>query len=314
MGWIRTIVGDLTTLSVLVSLVTYYLAANKTWQVKHERPVAASISIASYGVYLVTTIFFAANMLLTSAPWQTMAETAFSLVNTVFLLAVGLSLWVPGERSKGLRRLLSESLRSERRHLGALAKALAHPSGSRRVVDILTQIAVIDGTPDDREKAFVQVFAGAWGIHIDWHEVQRRGAAPAQQRFAELRRDVEAYLGLAPPEEQALQLAELIGLLVHSDETVTDSEALISGELRALLQRYGGKGDRSVYEVHLVPRSPAQEEAMKVQFPDLKRRVLPSGPVAVAATCYSPEYAEVVRRQCDPSIYAAVTRVEKGEP
>jgi hypothetical protein len=308
---LRSVVGDLTTISVIVSLVTYYLAANKQWQVKHERAVAASISITSNGLYLITTTFFALNMVLTSAPWQTMAETAFSLLNTVFAVLVGLSFWVPGERRKGFFRLLAESLRSERKHLGALAKAFTHASGARKIVDILTEVAFVDGAVEDKEKAFIKVFADAWDIRIDWAEAARRAATKTDQRYAQLRRDVEAYLAVSPPTAQALQLADLIARLVNADEKVTDEEALISAELGALLEQYAGKRDKVVYEVHLVPQSAAQDQAMAVAFPQMKRRMMPSGPVAVAATCYSPEYAEIVRAQLSSlNFYTAVTRVD----
>ena len=281
---VRFIVSWLTTLSVFVSMATYYLAVNKTWQVKHERPVAASISIASYAVYLVTTTFFILNMLLTSAPWQTIAETILALCNTLFLLAIGLSWWVPGERTKGLWRLLSESLRSERRHLGALAKALTHPAGSQRIIDILTQVAMIDGITDDREKRFIQFFADSWNVRIDWDDVVRRAAAITGPRYAQLRHDVEAYLETTPPKAQALQLADLVVRLINADEHVTEAEALVSTELGALLEQYGEARDRIVYEVHLVPQSPQQAEAMMAAFPHLPRRLLASGPIAVAAT------------------------------
>jgi hypothetical protein len=316
---VRTVVDALTTVSVAISLVTYYLAANKQWQVKHERAVAASISVSSNGLYLVTTTFFALNMLLTSAPWQTMAETAFALVNTVFLLAIGISLWVPGERSKGVWQLLRESLRSERRHLGALATAMTHPRSSRAIIDILTQVATIDGVVDAREKAFVNVFASSWGIRIDWAEVARDADLPSGQKHTRLRRGVEAYLAGTPPKAQALQLADLLSRLIQADEQVTEPEALIAAEIGAHLQHYGEEldgeaRDRVVYEVHLVPQSPAQAEAMATTFPRMKRRVLPSGPVGVAATCFSPEYAETVRDQfARLEWYTAVSKVTRTE-
>jgi hypothetical protein len=95
---------------------------------------------------------------------------------------------------------------------------------------------------------------------------------------------------------------------------VTEAEALITAELGALLEHYGEEGDGTVYEVHLVPQSPAQVEAMAAAFPKMKRRALASGPVGVAATCYSAEYAEVIRGQyAGHGIYTAVTRVGAAE-
>jgi hypothetical protein len=46
----------------------------------------------------------------------------------------------------------------------------------------------------------------------------------------------------------------------------------------------------------------------------MKRRVLPSGPVGVAATCFSPEYAETVRDQfARLEWYTAVSKVTTTE-
>ena len=243
---VRAVVDALTTVSVVISLVTYYLAANKQWQVKHERAVAASISVSSNGLYLVTTTFFALNMVLTSAPWQTMAETALALVNTVFLLAVGISLWVPGERSKGVWRLVRESLRSQRRHLGALAKAMTHPWSSHAIIDILTGVATIDGIVDAREKAFINVFANSWGIRVDWSEVAKGGDLPARPEVPlQLRRGAAAYLAGTPPKAQALQLADLLSRLIQADDRVTQHEALIATEIGAHLQHYGEEREAS---------------------------------------------------------------------
>ncbi|MGH7437981.1 MAG: TerB family tellurite resistance protein [Polyangiaceae bacterium] len=307
---VRAVVDALTTVSVVISLVTYYLAANKQWQVKHERAVAASISVSSNGLYLVTTLFFALNMMLTSAPWQTEVETALALVNTVFLLAIGISLWVPGERPKGVWRLLRESLRSERRHLGALAKAMTHPWSSRAIIYILARVAAIDGVVDAREKAFIELFASSWGIRVDWTEVDEQGELRPEQKYARLRRGIADYLAAEPPKTQALQLADLLLRLVQADGRVTETEALIVAELGAHLQQYAEEGERVLYEVHLVPQSQSQADAMSAAFPRMKRRVLPSGSVGVAATCYSPEYAETVRDQyAGLEWYTAVTRV-----
>jgi hypothetical protein len=311
---VRTVVDALTTVSIAISLVTYYLSANKQWQVKHERAVAASISITSNGLYLMTTALLALNMALTSAPWQTEAETAFSLVYTAFMTAIGLSVWVPGERSKSLWRRVRESLRSERMHLGALAKALTQPSGARAILDTLARVAAVDGVVDDREKAFIKVFADSWGIDVDWDEVARTAAGSAKQRYAQLRRDIEGFLDTEPPPAQALQLADILIRLINADDKITDQEALIGAELGARLEQYAGERDAAVYEVHLVPRSPAQEELLATAYARLPRKLLPGGPVAVAATCYSQEYAEMVRRQYrSVNVYTAVRKVDPDE-
>ena len=303
-------VGVLTSISVAVSLVTYYLAANKTWQVKHEQVVASSISLASYGLYAVVAAINLANLVLTRSAWQTVVEYALTIVSTLFTITVGLGWWVPGQRQKGVSRLLLDSLKSEPRHLGALAQALTHPDGAGRIVDILKRMAVIDGRLDARERAVVQLFADTWGIAIDWAEVAARRPESTEAEFAAIRADIEAYLASAPPIDQALQLAELIVRLVNADGEVTREEGVIARELESLLHQYAGAGDGTTWEIHLVPQSREEEDAMRAAHPLLTCRSRGGGNIFVAAVCSSREYAELVRSQFSAAkYYAAVARV-----
>jgi hypothetical protein len=167
---------------------------------------------------------------------------------------------------------------------------------------------------DAREKTFINLFANSWGIRVDWPEVVKGGSLPPSQKFAQLRRHIDAYLAASPPKAQALQLADLLSRLIHADQRVTEAEALIAAEIGAHLEQYGEERDRVVYEVHLVPQSQAQAEAIAAAFPRMQRRVLPSGAVGVAATCYSPEYAEIVRDQFSGlDWYTAVSKVTAAE-
>jgi hypothetical protein len=170
---------------------------------------------------------------------------------------------------------------------------------------------MVDGKLDDREKAFIEVFARSWDLDVDWAAIRVLSAVPANQKYAKLRESIEDYLAGAPPKAQALQVADILSRLVQADEKVTEAETLIGAELTALLEYYSQEGARVVYEVHLVPQSPAQLQAMAAAYPKMDRRVLPSGTVGVAATCYSAEYAEVVRAEyAGTAFYTAVKRVD----
>ncbi len=53
---------------------------------------------------------------------------------SVFLIFVGMSLWVPGERQKGFWTLIKETLNLERREAGDLAKSFLKPSGAKNLL------------------------------------------------------------------------------------------------------------------------------------------------------------------------------------
>ena len=310
----RAVIGFLTSVSVVVSFVTYYLSWNKTWQHKHEAPVAASISVASSVIYLAVTGVQLLNLLLTNAPWQTTFEYVMAEVGAVFLLVVGAGWWVPHKRQQGLGQLLLSSLRSERQQLGVLARALAYPTGSRKIIAILASLALLDDSLDARELALIQLFADAWGVRVDWRAIKKASLGSAAVRYERLHRLTEDYLALTPPPRQAIQLVDLIRKLANADTEVSGPEAAIIVELTGLLETYAGHFGKIMYEIHLVPQSSAQLDAIKTSMPGLEERSLPGGLILIAGRYFALEYAHVVQdRYQQLGCYSAVVQVRQTE-
>lgn len=297
METLRAIVDFFASISLVISLITLYLSWNKTWGVKHERAVAESVSLSSNLIYLLPSLFATLNEVWNGVTWQTGVEYVIGYADILFFMLIGLGWWVAGERQKGLWRLLRENLRTERQRLGDLASAFIRPASAGTILDLLTQLALIDETLEAKEKKFIQAFAEAWSIQLDWETIAHRPRLAGAAKYTHLRRYVADYLATSPPPEQALQLADILTKLVQADDRVAEAESLIVSELTGLLERYAGTHRQAVYEVQLVPLNPEQAEAMALAFPQMDKRALHGGVVLVAGTYFSRPYAELIRRQ-----------------
>lgn len=297
METLRAIVDFFASISLIISLITLYLSWNKTWGVKHERAVAESVSLSSNLIYLLPSLFATLNEVWSGVTWQTGVEYFIGYADIAFFMLIGLGWWVAGERQKGFWRLLKDNLRTERQRLGDLAKSFIRPANAGTILDLLTHLALIDETLETKEQRFVQAFAEAWGLQLDWAAIAQRPRPTGPARYAQLRRYVADYLATTPPLKQALQLAHVLNQLVQADDRVAESEALIVSELTGLLERYGGTDSHTVYEVQLVPLNREQAEALTVAFPHMEKRALLGGEIFIAGAYFSRPYAELIRRQ-----------------
>ncbi len=297
METLRAVVDFFASISLIISLVTLYLSWNKTWGVKHERAVAESVSLSANLIYLIPSLFATLNEVWSGVTWQTGVEYVMGYAEIVFFMLIGLGWWVTGERQKGFWRLLKENLRTERQRLGDLAKSLIRPTNAGNILDLLTHLALIDETLESKEKQFIQAFAEAWAIELDWAAMAQRPRPAGPAKYTHLRRAVADYLATTPPPEQALQLADVLNKLVNADAQIAEAETLIVSELTGLLERYAGADGQTVYEVHLVPLNREQADAMTLAFPQMDQRALHGGEVFVAGAYFSRPYAELIRRQ-----------------
>jgi hypothetical protein len=310
MQTVRAVVDFFASISLVISLITLYLSWNKTWGVKHERAVAESVSLSSNLIYLIPSLFATLNEAWSGITWQTGVEYVIGYLDIAFFMLIGLGWWVAGERQKGVGRLLRENLRTERQRLGDLARAFIRPASAGTILDLLTHLALIDETLETKEKKFIQAFAEAWSLQLDWEALARRPRPSGPAKYAHLRQYVSQYLATTPPPKQALQLADIVTKLVRADDQVTEAETLIVSELTGLLERYAGTNGQIVYEVHLVPLNQAQAEAMALAFPQMDRRALHGGEVWVAGSYFSRPYAELLRRQyLELNFYTAVVEI-----
>ncbi len=287
-------VSILAFLSIGFSLTEAYLKANQIWKRKHERLVVESISVTAQLVSLFPLSIFSLNYLFQRQYVGLMDSTIFATL-AVFNIIVGMSFWVPGERKKGFWTLIKETLNLERKEAGDLAKSFLKPSGAQKIINILTQVAMIDEVLDPREKQFIQSFADHWNINFSWDSLTKNRIADTAINIINLRQDVTDYLATSPPQKQVSELKDIINALINIDEEVSEQEKLIMGELDGLLSGYISQQPNAArYHVIVVPQNQRQVQVVTTSLPELIRYEIGEGFAYHSSPFYSKEYANVI--------------------
>ncbi|NEQ37897.1 MAG: TerB family tellurite resistance protein [Okeania sp. SIO3I5] len=267
---------------------------NPIWKRKHERVVAESQSVTGNLLSFTIGTIFAFNSLFTGEYVSFIDNILFNGL-ALFYILVGMSLWVPGERKKGFWTLIKETLNFERKEAGDLAKSFLKPSGAKKIINILSQVAMIDEVIDPREKEFIQSFADHWGINFTWDNLTTNRMADASVNLINLRQDVTDYLATSPPQKQVSELKDIIDALVNIDEEVSDKERLIMGELDGLLSEYISQQPNSArYHVIVAPQNERQIQIVTTSLPELIRYEVGEGFAYNSGPFYSKEYADII--------------------
>ena len=292
----QKVVYVLAFLSLGFAFAEVYLTSNKLWTRKHETEVAESISVTAEIMGLVPGMVYALNYFF-EQQWQGMIDSLLYICLGVFTIMLGIKFWVEGERQKGLWTLFKQAFQQDREEAGNLAKSFLKPSGAKKIIKILGQIALIDEEIDPREKEFIQSFADNWNIDFDWEELTSKRTDGSHVSYVKLREDVADYLATTPPEKQVSQLKDVITALVNIDEEVSEQEQLILAELNGLFARYLDQHHNlEVYHVVVVPRSDRQSEVIATSFPELSQYSVPEGHAYHSGPFYSKQYAQII---CD---------------
>ncbi|MGB3511022.1 MAG: hypothetical protein WBA93_17675 [Microcoleaceae cyanobacterium] len=290
----QKIISVLAFLSIGFSLTEIYLTINPVWKRKHEPLVAESISVSGNLISLIPGFLFAVNFLL-SGEYIGFIDTILFAGLAVFEIFVGISLWVPGERKKGLWALIKQTLNLERKEAGDLAKSFLKPSGAKKIINILSQVAMIDEVIDPREKQFIQSFADHWDIHFSWEKFTNNQTGNSSVNLINLRQDVNDYLATSPPQKQVSELKDIIDALVNIDEEVSEKERLIMGELDGLLSEYiSQESNAARYHVIVVPQNERQIQVVTTSLSELTRYEVGEGFAYNSGPFYSKEYADVI--------------------
>ncbi|MEB3340294.1 MAG: hypothetical protein VKJ25_05870 [Okeania sp.] len=281
-------------LSIGFSLTEVYLTVNQIWKRKHERVVVESISVTAQLVSLMPGFIFALNYFF-NGEYIGLIDTTLFAGLAVFYILVGMSLWVPGERKKGFWTLIKETLKFERKEAGDLAKSFLKPSGAKKNINILSQVAMIDEVIDPREKEFIQSFADHWGIKFSWENLTINKQVNSAVNLINLRQDVADYLVTSPPQKQVSELKDIIDALVNIDQEVSEQEKLIMGELDGLLSEFISQEPNAArYHVVVVPQNERQIQVVTTSLPELSKYQVGEGFAYHSSPFYSKEYADVI--------------------
>lgn len=276
--------------SLGLAVVQAYLVVNKVWRRKHEVAVCEAQSLASNVLGLATSVPWIVKYVRDGEPVNAAVGLVW-LALTVFFTLLALGIWVPSSRREPLRVRIVRALRSEGVEAGELVASLFRPAGRDLLVEILNEIALVDGALDERERAFVVTFASAWGVPFTPPEPGKHAADPVK-----LQRATERYLALRPPREQVARLREIVGRLAEADRRVSDREGLVVREVFARLDAYlDARGATAPFPVYVVPQREAHEIALASLLPDVPLVDFRGGRAVCVGRYHSEPYAALVR-------------------
>lgn len=310
---VKMVFDVLAYVAVLLTLFQIYFVLNKLWSRKHEKMVAESISVSAMFISILINCFFGFKNIMGNGLPQLTANIIWigcSIVTTM----VGIGFWVVSAdgQKKSFFKLLKQALKLETQEAGDLAKAFFKPSSAEKVLDILGQLAMIDNELAEEEKKFIQSFADAWGININWDHIEKNFGTNNGYGYQTLRKSMKDYLSTNPPQQQASQLADVITLLVNVDSVVTAEEELMHAELNGLINKYLGQGDVDVFNAVVVPQNQEQEIRHKELLGELKRIRFAGGFAYVSESFYSYKYAETVcEKYRATNLFSVVVNVNK---
>ena len=292
-------------LSLLLILIEAYLTINKIWIRKHEAMVADSVSVSAQLLALATGFPFVMLYINEGAYEGAMADGVMLLVNFA-MIAIGIGIWVEGRRDLGVWGKLKKSLRLERREAGALLGDILRPVGASDVLQMLLDMALIDGEFDERERRFIEELARSWNIDFDSLMTAPERSPERRRSFSELRAVLQQYLAKSPPAEQVSQLGDVLAVLISIDDSVSPEEQMMMEELGGMISGYISGSDEAGHHVFIAPQSLAQEAALQEIMPDSKKELRLGGEVLVVGRYHSRAYAQMVRDRYRDAGYLTV--------
>ena len=311
MGWIQSTLSLLAYCSLGFVVAEIYLTLNKLWTRKHETQVVESISPMSKLVGLIPLTVFAIDGGL-KREWEVMIFNGLWILALVVQLLIGIGLWEVGRRRISLWVMLRRALSQERSELGGLLKALVQPTGARQIIDILGQLATIDGHLDQAERELIQTFANHWQISLDWQAICGHLQANASLRLRSLSQAVTSYLELNPPKDQTRQLADLVVLIIRADGKVSVEEEITLAETTNQLNGYANGSSAAYHYVNIVTRSDEQAGALMGLLDHVVERQVAGGTTYLAGPYFSDLYAERVAKQYRALGFFAIMLDQEG--
>lgn len=280
---------------LVATVVIAYLGTNKIWKRKHEKSVAQSISLVARGIGIATNII----LLFNAFPSVLLAANfAIWLTVEIVLVLIGSGLWVAGEQKKSFWQRIKEALKLESEEAGDLAKSLFSPSNAENVLTILGRLALVDNQLDKKEKEILQSFANDWNVNFDPEKIGHLEESDQFSSYDRLRKDLDEYLKLSPPDQQVSQLADIMQSLIKIDGDVSHQEELIVEELLGLINRYLDKHEEdNRYYIAIVPQDTEQETAIKSLISDSVKKKVAGGMAYVNGPYFSRKYSEILSEQ-----------------
>lgn len=296
--WYMTMIDIFVNISLVITLLYVYLRINKIWKRKNDREVAESQSLAGLTIYIINCILWVSYYIFVEPDTKSMLDTSIYIFEGSIFFLIGTGLWVKGQRSAGLWKLIRQSLKLERKEADYLLKRFFKPKHADVIINILHQLAMIDEELDDKEREIISIFAKEWNIDYSVEKLNKERTVGTEGNYIRLRNSVMNYLEQEPPIEQVAQLKDLIDELIKADDKVSAEEELISSELLPLIENYLTSENKiKKYHVIIVPQRPEHDLKIIELVPDSYKVETAGGVAYTMGTFYSYQYADMICRQ-----------------
>lgn len=296
-------------ISVVIAAVSNYLIINKLWSRRMKKDVAESISISAALLGLATAFPFFIEFVLVDQNWAAASKQAIGILTGFVFVTVGSGIWVTEFRGQGFFRLFGRALNLERQESADLLKALVQPAGAQELIRVFEAMASVDKHVDAREIKIIEDFAKRW--HVTPPALEEGAASGGHHGdVLALRRSVEDYLQVSPPDDQAMELLDVLHIFVQADGRITSEEEMVLEEITGMISGYvSPEGGGGLFEVVIVPQNEEQRTAATALFPGIEPKPMRGGVVYSVGHYFSPRYADVV---CDKYIALGLftTRVD----
>jgi len=281
-------------LSLGLSLLQFYLRANKIWKRKHEKEVAESQSIAGLSLLMLNCLLWVVYYII-EKDYSSILDTTIIIAETSVFLLISTGFWVKRRQGMSIWALIKLALNLEKQEADYLLKKFFKPHKADMIINLLHQLAMIDENLDEKEKELIQMFADEWRISYSPEKMNNERAEKKDNPFISLRNTLTEYLSQNPPTEQAGQLQDLMNELIAADDKVSVEEELIISELMGLIDQYlDNEKKREMYHVIIVPQDPSHEETIKIISPNSEKINTAGGIAFSVESFYSLKYAQMV--------------------
>ncbi len=303
--------------SVAIGVLGSYLTLNKIWTRKSDKNVAKSVSIFAAILGIFSTIPFLIKYGLIDAEYKGAVKALVSIIVGVVFLLIGSGYWVRNRKKpESLWSKFKKAMKLEKQEAGDLVKALLMPSGANKMLNILRQLALIDNRIDEKEFAFIDMFAKSWNIPFERSDLNTvRKDHSTEAGYIELRFSVTDYLNIEPPVEQSAHLRDVLNALAKADKKISEEEKFVLNEINATLDSYANnQTDQVQFEVVIAPQSGDQEDLIKSILPNLILSSNSGGKGYVVGSFYSFEFAKMVcKKYRSLNLFTAVESIELNE-
>ncbi|MDM7860742.1 hypothetical protein QTP81_09045 [Alteromonas sp. ASW11-36] len=300
------LVGWFAYASVFIGMIKSYLTVNKIWTRKHDRNVAESISVYAALLGLVSALPFFIKYLLIDQDYASALQTGIGLAVGTFFLLVGIGFWTKQKTANvTFWQRFIKAIKKENNEATDLIKALVKPKHAERISKIFTQLVLIDGRIDDKERELLNSFHKIWNLTIDFDELAN---SSKELSFIELRDSVADYVAYNPPYEQVSEVKGLLETIANIDNNVSDEESFILQEIYGIFDDYlNGDEELPRYEVLIAPQNTDQEDMLEHLLPTFTKVTDKGGVSYRIGEYYSLEFAQMMcKKYRSMNIFTAI--------